>query len=278
MVHIETRGLAGRFGSIPDLEDEPPVTWLIKGWLAARELSCIYGQGGTFKSYVALGMSLQLAVLRSIPTMYIAAEGSTGLRSRVDAWLAARNLLGSGQAARAPWGYFNAGVHLDETTPREQFELGVRQHCKKGKLPQLVVVDTLARNFSGDENAAKEMGQFIEGCEYLRRELDTAVLIIHHMGVKGDRERGTAALRNAMFAMFKTGNARYNDRGGGSIELTCDRMKDAPIPDEVRVQFDTVALDVTQHGEVMQMSQAMRPFPPKGQQKPRKTVIHAEEA
>lgn len=276
MVKIEkVGGLAGSFGGLSDLENEPPVTWLIKGWLAAREISVIYGQGGTFKSYVALGWTLQLAVLRGVPTLYIAAEGTSGLRSRVDAWLAARNLLGSKQAELSPWFYYNAGVHIDDPNARGMWTQAAAQHCK-GQRPQLVVIDTLARNFAGDESSPKDMGAFVEGCEYLRRELDTAVLVVHHMGVKTDRERGTGALRNATFAMFKTGDPRYNDRGGGSVEVSCDRMKDAPMPDGVRVQFDTVALDVSSHGEVMQLSQAMRIFPPRGRKGPRKTVIKAE--
>jgi hypothetical protein len=267
-------GLPGTFGSFSELENEPPVSWLIKDWLAAREITVIYGQGGTFKSYVALGWSLQLAVVRRVPTLYVAAEGVTGLRSRVAAWLAAHHVKPH-MEEKAPWNYYNAGVHLDDVDSRRMWVQGATNHCKK-KPPRLVVVDTLARNFAGDESSPKDMGMFIEGCEYMRRELDTAVLVVHHMGVKGDRERGTGALRNASFCMIKTGNARYNDRGGGSVELDCNRMKDAPMPDDVREQFDTVSLDVNEHGDVMQLSQAMREFPPKGKQKPRKTVIKSD--
>jgi hypothetical protein len=102
------------------------------------------------------------------------------------------------------------------------------------------------------------------------------VLAIHHMGISTGRERGTAALRNATFAMFKTSNPQYNQRGGGSVKLECDRMKDAPVPDDVRVHFDTVALGADEHGEVYQLSQAMRPFPPPaGKQRAKKKVIEA---
>ena len=257
--------LAGKFGGLPELEKEPPVRWLIKDWLAARELSCIYGQGGTFKSYIALAWTLQLAQ-RSVPTLYIAAEGTSGLRSRVDAWRSTRT-----KGEDIPnWHYYNANVHLDkpQVTAEWLYEL-VNYRTEV----DLVVVDTLARNFTGDENSAKEVGEFIEGIEFLRRTLECAILVIHHMGITTGRERGTAALRNATFAMFQTRRPNYNDRGGGSVELACDRMKDAPIPDEVRCYFDTVALDVASHGEVMQQSQAMRLFPPKGKQKPSKKVI-----
>ncbi len=267
-----TRGLPGKFGTIADLEHEPPVSWLIPGWLAARELSVVYGQGGTFKSYIAQGWSLQLA-LGSVPVLYIAAEGTSGLRSRVDAWCAARKVL---KPDDLPWLYYNAGIHLDDENVRATFVRALENYCRVQRWkthPQLVVVDTLARNFAGDENQARDMGAFVEGCDFLRREMDCAVLVVHHMGVSTGRERGTAALRNATFAMFKTSKPTYNSRGGGSVQLECDRMKDAPLPDEVRVYFDTVALDADEHGDVHQLSQAMRKWPPAKKQKPRKDVI-----
>lgn len=266
------QGLPGRFGGMAELENEPPVSWLIKGWLAARELSCIYGQGGTFKSYIALGWSLQLAAA-NVPTMYIAAEGTSGLRSRVDAWMAARGKHGE---QLPTWGYYNANVHVDDDKNLGMWTAGLREYVKRGKLrmPQLVVVDTMARNFGGDENVAKDVGAFVEGCEYMRREWGTAVLVVHHMGIKTGRERGTQALRNATFAMFKTAEPRYAATGGGSVKLECDRMKDAPLPPDTRVTFDTVTLSADEHGEVYQSSQAMRVFPPKGKQ-PRRKVIEA---
>lgn len=260
------RGLPGKFGGMRELEKEPPVEWLIKDWLASNELTVLYGKGGSFKSYLALGWSLQLAH-KNEPVLYIAAEGTSGLRSRVDAWMASKKLGGTYLDS---WNYYNANVHIDD---RETLPTWV-EYLKRymdGPL-RLIVVDTLARNFMGDESSPKEMGQFIEGCEYMRREFKAAVLVIHHMGVNTGRERGSEALRNATFAMFKVSDARANDLGGGSVMLECDRMKDAPQPEPQRVYFDTVALDANEHGEVMSISQAMRRFPPKKNQRASKEI------
>lgn len=274
-------GLPGAFGSMDALENEPPVSWLIEDWLAAREISVIYGQGGTYKSYIAIGWSLQLAAFERVPCLYIAAEGASGLRSRVDAWIAARGLDSEDLKL---WSYYNAGLHVDDPTSVRMWSEALKAYTKGRKkkghrlLPQLVVVDTMARNFGGDENSAKDVGAFVEGCEYLRRELDTAVLVAHHMGVSTGRERGTGALRNATFSMFKTTKPSHNDRGGGSIQLECDRMKDAATPDPVRLQFDAVDLASDEHGDVYRKSQAMRRFPPKvAKEKPRPDVITVPE-
>jgi hypothetical protein len=47
------------------------------------------------------------------------------------------------------------------------------------------------------------MGLFVEGCEFIRKELGPTVLVIHHTTKDGKTERGTESLRNATFAMFE---------------------------------------------------------------------------
>jgi hypothetical protein len=267
MDKFKSSGLAGEFGGIAALENEPPVNWLLPGYLAARELSCIYGKGGTLKSFIGIGWSLQLAALDK-SVLYIAAEGTSGLRSRVEAWRAQHSWL---HKDIPNWHYYNANVHVDQEKPLEMWAHGLvnylyteaeRKRSRWEPHIDLIVVDTLARNFLGDENSAKEMGQFVEGCETLRRSLNAAVLVIHHEGITTGRDRGSPALRNATFAMFKTGNLRESGHGA-SISFECDRMKDAKAPDEVRIQFDEVALDVSAVGKVYQSSLAMRQFPAK---------------
>jgi len=186
--------------------------------------------------------------------------------------MAARGLLGQ----RFPhWHYYNANVHIDDDDHLGTWAEAMLKYMDPLGV-QLVVVDTMARNFTGDESSPKDVGQFVEGCERLRREYGCAVLVIHHMGVGTGRERGTAALRNATFGMFKTSEPKYSKTGGGSVKLSCDRMKDAPLPDAVRPRFDTVALDPDEHGEVFRLSQAMRSWPPKAGERPRKTIIEVE--
>lgn len=265
---FKAEGLPGEFGGMEALENEPPINWLIPGWLAAREVTGLYGKGGTMKSFIALGWSLQLAYENGKKILYVAAEGTSGLRSRVDAWRAKHNQMAEYADG---WNYYNANVLIDQEKPMvmwahalAHFLVGEKK-LKEGVKPELdlIIIDTLARNFMGDENSAKEMGQFVEGCETLRRSFNAAVLVIHHEGVTTGRDRGSPALRNATFAMFKTGDPRESDSGAASILFKCDRMKDAATPDETRVHFDPISLDTDAHGEVYQSSLAMRWFPPK---------------
>jgi len=255
---FKSEGLAGEFGGMTALENEPPVNWLLPGWLAGNELTCIYGKGGTLKSYIALGWSLQLAS-DGKKVLYIAAEGTSGLRSRVDAWRAKHNWMAE---VIPTWSYYNANVLIDQDQQLVQWAHALYHYLGESNEIDLIIIDTLARNFMGDENSAKEMGQFVEGCETLRRSFNAAVLVIHHEGITTGRDRGSPALRNATFAMFKTSNVREN-ASGASVNFACDRMKDAKVPDEVRLNFDLIDLDVDAHGEVYQNSLAMRWFPPR---------------
>lgn len=254
---LRIEGLGGSFGGMEALEQEPPVNWLIPGWIAAREISCLYGKGGTFKSYFGVGISLQLA-WDETGVLYIAAEGTSGLRSRVAAWMAKRRLI---DRRFDNWHYYNSSVPLDMKGNRKYWIRELQKYLGDREI-KLIIVDTLARNFAGDENSSQEMGEFVEGCEILKREFDAAVLIVHHTTNDGKKERGTETLRNATFAMFKTQNAGYTKTGGGSVDVICDRMKDAIRPEGVKVKFETVTLDTDEHGDVHELSQAMEIFPP----------------
>lgn len=260
--------LLGDFGSTDELANEPPINWLIDRWLPARELSVLYGAPGTFKSFIAQGWSCQLAK-DNHRVIYIAAEGISGLRPRIDAYRA-KHYKHQDEPMKM-WHYFSGNVWLDDPNMRQAWIDRLIEYLNPGagaaaaaKLPELIIVDTLARNFMGDENSAREMGMFIDGIERIRRVLDTAVLIVHHT-VKGDKrvERGTEALRAASFAMFRTSAPTTRPRrGGGSVLLECDRMKDGEPPNEVRLDFDRVDLETDEHGDVYRYSLAARRFPP----------------
>lgn len=73
---------------------------------------------------------------------------------------------------------------------------------------RLVVLDTLARCFAGaDENRAADMNLFIAGCDRVKVEARTSILVIHHSGKNEESgARGSSALKAAAdyeFALAK---------------------------------------------------------------------------
>jgi RecA-family ATPase len=68
-----------------------------------------------------------------------------------------------------------------------------------GVAVELIVIDTVARNFGGgDENSAQDASKFIAHCDtYLRERFNCSVVLVHHSGKKGDVARGSSAFRAA---------------------------------------------------------------------------------
>lgn len=220
-----------RIFTVDELNEWPPVRWLIDGYIAVGELSVLYGAGGTYKSFLALEWAARIANAGS-PVVYIVAEGASGMRVRVHAWLKHHGVADLSSLYLMP---ANLSIHTQD-------QVSVWVEAMRSQLdginPALVVVDTLARNFvGGSENNPQDMGMFVDGLERIRMELETAVLVIHHTTKDGKSERGTESLRNASFAMLRM--SRTNSR---SVALDCDRMKEAEPPDRLALHSLIVPL------------------------------------
>jgi hypothetical protein len=232
------------------------VEWLIPRWLAAGELTVLYGKGDTYKSFIALTWACQLAAAGRV-VIYIAAEGASGLRGRIGAWqvrngvASLRSLLVIDQ---------NLALHNPDAVDAWQSEVSEQLEERDLQQPDLVVVDTVARNFvGGDENSARDMGAFVEGCETIRRTYNAAVLPIHHTRKDDTAERGTESLRNASFAMLSS-----KREGAKKTRLSCVRMKDAQPPAPILVEFAWVPLPWLSvwQGELISSLAMTDDFPP----------------
>jgi hypothetical protein len=64
--------------------------------------------------------------------------------------------------------------------------------------PDLLILDPLARFFSGDENSTRDMGAFIDQLEsLLATYAPLCILLVHHTGWRGKHLRGASALFDA---------------------------------------------------------------------------------
>lgn len=230
-------GRTRRFFTIGQLGSPKPIEWLVKGWIAVGELSMVFGQGDSYKSFLALHWGLEAAhegVGYSV--VYIAAEGAHGLRSRVPAWLRHHDST----ADEFP------GFRVDEIPvaldqPGEIAAWLAEVEDELGEAPDWVIVDTLSMCFNGDESSPQDMNNFVKGLERLRRSTDkrTAITVIHHTTKDGRTERGTPALRNATFSVIRLSAKSHN---GYTVLVECDRMKDAERPSPRRVKFKRIEL------------------------------------
>jgi hypothetical protein len=200
----------GPFIHIADLMRRPSPRYLIAGELPEASLIVLYGQASVGKSFVALDYAAQVAA-RGLSVVYLASEGQSGYAARGNALVSYKQL----DPARTPIYFACDPYNLTNTGDIEAL-----LNYMGSLHPALIVVDTLARSMSGDENSAKDMGLFVRGCDLLRTTLNATVMVVHHTGKSGATERGSSALRAAADVMLEV--TRNND----IISMECDKFKD----------------------------------------------------
>lgn len=227
---------------LADHECKPP-DWLIEGWLPFDSFGVLYGAPSSGKSYCALDMSAIIASGREtwhehktkkkpMTVLYLCGEGKNGLRQRLEAW----RLRGSNDLV---FNHVRENLHISETsadlTDLEQVEMLFESIEKVDPKPALLVIDTLARNFGGeDENSTQAMNKFVNHCDLLRSKLGgMSVLVVHHTGLKEqERPRGSIALLAASdFTIFASNSADL-------VHLKSVRLKDGDPPKPLSLKFE----------------------------------------
>jgi hypothetical protein len=208
-------------------------TWLIPNVLPAVGTGMIYGESGSFKSFLALDMSLCLAYGKpgqwgappvKHDVLFLAGEGPVATaRKRWPAWLTWQDVEFRNDHRffikdRVP---FFTDVDAWEHIKADLVELKAR--------PELIVIDTLTRLLTGmDENSAKDASMITNFMEQLARYFECFVLAIHHTGKDQNKgARGSSAFYANMDAVIST-----KLRQGGT-ELRVRKQKDADVSDEI---------------------------------------------
>lgn len=74
---------------------------------------------------------------------------------------------------------------------------------------RLIILDTLARCFgNSDENTARDMGAFIQGCDAIRYHTCAAMMIVHHSGKDQERAHAVQVLFRPRWMPSLTSGAR----------------------------------------------------------------------
>lgn len=279
-----------QFYDTAELMSLPPQQWLIYKVLPDYGLALLFGPPGEGKSFVALDWALCVATgekwlgkhtVQQGHVLYIAAEGGGGMKKRVAAWE---------QLHYSASGYENITWYLDSLNVLEEgvietfmaqledrFDVEVRVDRDTGELQadshmnlRLVVVDTLSRNFGGeDENMSGPMATFVQKLDLFAKKHGALVLIVHHTNAAGARERGHSALKAATEAAFHCTAEKAENGALELISLRNFRQKDeagnAPLylapmvlelvglgPDEEGQVLTSVVLEATDAPEPKQ--------------------------
>ncbi|MEJ9721986.1 helicase RepA family protein [Escherichia coli] len=226
-------------------------SYVIKGLIPAESLCSTYGASGSYKSFLAISWSCHVATgmawggrrVSKGAVIYIAGEGSMGVKRRVKAWEITHDKVVTDLCiVNAP--VFPASPDYVEQVIRTAGLVKSRT----GENVRLIVIDTLARCFGGnDENDSRDMGAFIQGCDAIKQATGATVLVVHHSGkdeTKG--ARGSSAFRAALDAEYRI--SRENSEVTALV-AACTKMKDAEEPKESAYDLKSVEVFTDTDGE-----------------------------
>lgn len=209
-------------------------TWLIPDILPAVGTGMIYGESGSYKSFLALDMALCLAFGVSgqwgappvkNDVVFFAGEGPVATaKKRWPAWL---EWQGIGERDQHRFMIKDRVPFYTDTDAWEHVKADLAELNAK---PSLIVIDTLTRLLTGmDENSAKDASMITSFMEQLSRHYECFVLAVHHTGKDQSKgARGSSAFYANMDTVLST-----KLRVGGT-ELRVRKQKDADVSDDIR--------------------------------------------
>lgn len=210
------------------MKSSKKANWVIKGILARGAMGILFGEPASGKSLFALDWAYCIScgkdwhnfkVREKGTVIYIAGEGNMGLAMRMQAILQKYDEEPNENIHFSTKSFdFYDITEVDEVT--RQIEI----ICAKGVIPSAIFIDTMHRNFTGDENSAKDVAIYIKAIEKLAKKYDCSVVTVHHSG-HGDkgRVRGSSALKGAHDAEFCV--LKDNDF---TSTISCTKMKEYP--------------------------------------------------
>jgi hypothetical protein len=216
--------------------------YLIKGIWAPGEVSAVYGEPGSGKTFLAArlayavpgGGSVFGRRVRPSPVVYAALEGQLGFQRRM---FALQTKFGAAQGFH----WIDQPVDLFSATDNA-FGLVDAILLAQAKL---IVIDTLARSFAGgSENESADMGRVLAAVDLIRRETSAHVCLVHHAGKDSARGmRGHSSLLGAVDVALEV------KRDGQSRSFRVAKSKDGRDGDEHAFALEVVELGLDDDGD-----------------------------
>ena len=231
-----------RLTPIAEIMKRPMETdWIIKGYLPADSTVMVFGASESGKSLIAMDMAYCIGLgfdyhshpVRQGTVIYIAGEGQMGISKRFKA------LALNHQASPE-------GVHVSELP----MDLLSKKSLEKvmgaiEQLPEitLVIIDTFNRNFTGEENSAKDIAIVMQCCDRIREATGASIMIVHHSGHNENRSRGSSALKAAMDVEYVV------SKKGNLVTLKNTKAKDIEKPTDLQYALKSIVVGVSDEGK-----------------------------
>lgn len=208
-----------------DLNKTPPEpNWLLEGLVALGDTTLLSGVPKLGKSWLTMGLAVAVVeghesflgrdVKRHGDVLYVDEENPE------DVVYSRLHQLGLSTEGKRRLRYiWNDGLRLD----RDPTAL-LDEACAYN--PTLIVLDSLTRLHTGEENKAGEMAAlFNDSIKPLARETGAAVLLIHHHDKSGSGPRGSGDIYASVDAALDVFSAGDHNPGAFNLQLTGSRRR-----------------------------------------------------
>ena len=218
----------------------PSKVWLVDKVIGAKDFALLYGESGHGKTHVATDLMFAcatgrpfadtFAVSRQLTVAYATGEGVGGLADRlrgvaqrygVDADTLPLYLYPDipqlFESAQSPYGALHFLREWQEAAQANEVPAQL----------DILILDTLHNASSGaDENSAQDAGIVQATMRRLRDELGCTIILLHHAGKNGGKERGSSAIRASADTVLRCKNLNPDTPGSNRYTLTCEKLKD----------------------------------------------------
>lgn len=176
----------------------------VEGLLGVGQMSVVYGASNTGKTFFACDLALHASLgwnwrgkeVDETAVLYIAGEGSHGIRNRVAAFKRKHGIVQGIPLVVVPVAVNFLDVEGDIVRLINSVKAA---EADLGRKIGWIVVDTLSRALSGgNENSPEDMGALVKAADAVRNITKAHITFIHHSGKdKAAGARGHSLLRAA---------------------------------------------------------------------------------
>jgi len=232
------------------LAKSPIPNWLIQSYVIQGSMAQLVAESEAGKSFAVIDIALSIATgqdwnnckVAQGPVAYLNSEGYSGITTRIQGWQQEHQSI-----LHAPFLLSTEALDLTDDTAVANAQKTLDKFAQEhdGHI-SLIVVDTMHKSMSGDEDSSNTIRKFVNNLDKLCSYYGAAALINHHPGYGNiNRARGSSAQFAAMDAQLLI------TKKNGKFQLECTKLKDGgKKPDPVGFELREIQLpELDEDGE-----------------------------
>ena len=250
-----------------DMMTDPPVEWIVQGYVSEASVGMLAGEPGTGKSGILIDLAghllhgLDWLGCRTEPgsVIWFAGEGKRDVGPRLKAWHQRNKIDVSAPGAR----FFEVVAPIVSMSEAE----GLRRlsatladaKARHGHAPAVVVLDTLSTLWGGEsENDGGDAGKWIRHLMEIAAAYGCTILIVHHLAKTAQSNRKAArvpTLNSIRGSGAFAGDADFllatAQTGEATSELHNIKQRSDKKAPPVALKIEAEPVGMNKHGEVV---------------------------